>query len=64
MEGRRLEDRIREMCRKALHAQSSELDSVFTELKSALHEHALRLRGVAARKLTTKKAQPPERRSA
>jgi hypothetical protein len=49
---RRLEDRIHELCRKLLTAQDSpELDAIFSELRSALHEHAERLRKLAARKL-------------
>ena len=65
MPSRRLEDRIREMCRRAIKAQNSELDEVFSELKAALREHAERLRNVAGRKLTgSKTEQPPERRSA
>ncbi len=53
------------MCRRAIKAQNSELDEVFSELKAALREHAERLRNVAGRKLTGDTTeQPPDRRSA
>lgn len=64
MPARRLEDRIREMCGRALSAQNQELDSILSELKAALREHTQRLRNVAAAKLTGGKAnQPGERRT-
>ena len=62
---RRLEDRIRELCRKALTANKSELREVLSDLRLALHEHTERLRKVAIMKLTSTRKQPPdERRSA
>jgi hypothetical protein len=48
---RRLEDRIRELCAKALTAHDSELDVVFPALQLALHQHSDRLRKLAADKL-------------
>ncbi|MFZ3266504.1 MAG: hypothetical protein WA172_21050 [Terriglobales bacterium] len=64
MPTRRLEDRIREMCGRAVTAQNSELDAVFSELKAALREHAKRLGNVAGRKLTGNRTdQTPEGRS-
>lgn len=61
---RRLEDRIRYLCRKALTARDDELDALFSELRSALHEHANRLRQLAALKLIiAKQALLSERRS-
>ena len=48
---RRLEDRIRELCAKALTAQESELHAVLSALRSALREHIERLRRLAAAKL-------------
>lgn len=61
---RRLEDRIRELCAKALMASGPELASVLEDLKSALHEHTERLRQVAVLKLVTGgNGSPPERRS-
>jgi hypothetical protein len=53
MPSRRLEDRIRELCAKAVAADSSELSAIFSELKSALHEHSERLRKLAAEKLAS-----------
>jgi hypothetical protein len=41
----RLEDRIRDLCAKAVASSDSlELTSVVEELRAALHEHAERLR--------------------
>jgi hypothetical protein len=52
---RRLEDRIRYLCRKALTARDDELGSLFWELRSALHEDANRLRQLAALNLAIAK---------
>lgn len=61
---RRLEDRIRDLCAKALIARGSELHLILEDLKSALHEHSERLRQVAVLKLVSgEKGSPPERRS-
>jgi hypothetical protein len=61
---RRLEDRIRELCAKALTAQDAEMESIFVALQSALHEHAKRLRRLAATNLTSvERNQPPDRRA-
>jgi hypothetical protein len=61
---RRLEDRIRELCRRALTADHAEIESVFSALNSALREHTERLRRLMVMKLATKEhSQPPERRS-
>ena len=51
MPSRRLEDRIRQLCAKAVAAPESDLEPVITELKLALHEHTERLRKLAALKL-------------
>jgi hypothetical protein len=49
---RRLEDRIRELCTKAVAADdSSDFSEVMRQLREALREHANRLRQLAARKL-------------
>jgi len=50
---RRLEDRIRELCAKALTAQESELHAILHALRSALREHNGRLRRLAAAKLVS-----------
>jgi len=61
---RRLEDRIRYLCRKALTARDDDLGALFSELRSALHEHANRLRQLAALNLIiAKQALLSERRS-
>jgi hypothetical protein len=51
---RRLEDRIRELSRKALTAKDSELEAVFAELRTALHQHIERIRRFATMKLEGK----------
>jgi hypothetical protein len=48
---RRLEDRIRRLCAEAVVASATDLDSVITDLKVALHEHTESLRKLAASKL-------------
>ena len=40
---RRLEDRIRELCARALYEKGPEWLATVQELQSAIHEHALRL---------------------
>ena len=60
MPSRRLEDRIRELCSIVVTAREAELEPAFSELKSALQEHTLRLRQMVADNLA--KAQPIEKR--
>jgi hypothetical protein len=49
---RRLEDRIRELCIKAVTADdSADFSGLMQQLREALREHANRLRQLAARKL-------------
>jgi hypothetical protein len=48
---RRLEDRIRELCARAVTAQDFELDTIFSALQLSLREHNDRLRKLAAVKL-------------
>lgn len=52
MRARRLEDRIRDLCARAVSAQDSELEAILSALQSALREHNDRLRKLAAAKLT------------
>jgi hypothetical protein len=60
-----LEDRIRELCAKAVVARLDELEPIFSELKSALQENTERLRKTAVAKLVrAESGYPPERRSA
>lgn len=61
---RRLEDRIRQLCAKALMAEDAELGAICVALQSALREHAERLRKLAAATFTSAESnQPPERRT-
>ena len=46
---RNLDDRIRDLCAKAVTAEESELEPVQTELREALREHNERLRRLAAK---------------
>ena len=55
MPSRRLEDRIRELCAKAVAAKDGDLDPTLAELREALHEHNVRLRKLAAAKLAVQK---------
>jgi hypothetical protein len=49
----RLEDRIKELCAKALSTpESPELNEVLKQLQDALHEHTNRLRDMIARRRT------------
>jgi hypothetical protein len=48
---RRLDDRIRELCHRVVASGEDELEPLIAELKSALGEHNLRLRKLAAAKL-------------
>lgn len=61
---RRLEDRIRLLCCKALTARDNEAEAIFRDLRSALHEHTDRIRQLAAVKFfSAKDGLLPERRS-
>ena len=46
MPARRLEDRIRELCARALYLQEPEWSTVVHELQLAIQEHILRLANV------------------
>lgn len=62
---RRLEDRIKALCAKALTAQESELEAIISELRAALLEHNFRLRKLVAHQLNgALTGQREERRSA
>jgi len=43
-----LEDRIRELCSKAVAAPESEAEAILAELRSLLHDHVNRARSLAA----------------
>ena len=65
MPSRRLNDRIRELCARALTVETSDSDAIFSALQTALHEHNERLRRMAAAKLAgADTSQEAERRSA
>jgi len=48
---RRLEDRIRELCGRAVSVPDDELGTIIKELRAALHEHNQKLRQLAVQKL-------------
>jgi hypothetical protein len=48
---RRLDDRIRELCRQAVVADDTEFASVLSELRGAMHEHIEHLRKMAIQQL-------------
>ncbi len=43
-----LENRIRELCSKAVAAPESEAEAILAELRSLLHDHVNRARNLAA----------------
>lgn len=47
MPNRRLEDRIRELCARALYERGRPCESVVHQLQLAIHEHTLRLANMA-----------------
>jgi hypothetical protein len=54
----RLDERIRELCAKAVTAPETELEAILRELNSALREHTMQLRKLAATKLVGGDNQP------
>jgi hypothetical protein len=48
MTPRRLEDRIRELCARALYAKDPEWSTVIVQLQGAIREHVLRLENLTA----------------
>ena len=50
-----LEDRIRELCQKAIAAQTHDFNKVLAELQAALSEHTQGMRKMALEKLAPKK---------
>jgi len=47
----RSEDRIRELCAKAVSSDDTEFPGVLSELRSAIHQHVQRIRTLAVRQL-------------
>ena len=50
-----LEDRIRELCQKAIDADTKDFNAVLAELQAALSKHTQGLRKMALEKLAPKK---------
>lgn len=48
MPARRLEDRIRELCARALYEKEPEWTATVSELQSVIQKHALRVTNLAA----------------
>lgn len=48
---RRLEDRIRELCSKAVTSDDAEFPELMSELRSAIHQHVQKIRTLAVREL-------------
>jgi len=46
--GRRLEDKIRELCARAVYEKGAQWRTTIQELQLAIHEHGLRLANAAA----------------
>ena len=52
----RSEDRIRELCAKAITSDDSEFTTVMSELRSAMREHIEQIRTLAVRRLAGERA--------
>jgi hypothetical protein len=60
---RRLEDRIRKLCTKAIAAKDSDrLEPVLIELQAAIHQAVEKIRSSAGAHLKGRCEPPPERR--
>lgn len=60
---RRLEDRIRGLCKRLAKADDAEFPALITELQAAIKEHALRLSNITTAALVSKKPPSiPDRR--
>jgi hypothetical protein len=59
---RRLEDRIRELCNKAVTSDDREFARVMTELRSAMREQIQRIRTLAVRQLAGERPRGDETR--
>jgi hypothetical protein len=56
----RSEDRIRELCSKAVSSDDTEFPGVLCELRSAIHQHVQRIRTLAVRELAGKRPRGDE----
>jgi hypothetical protein len=59
---RRLEDRIRELCNKAVTSDDTEFARVMTELRSAMREQIQKIRTLAVRQLAGERPRGDETR--
>jgi hypothetical protein len=59
---RRLEDRIRELCAKAVTSDASEFPSVMSELRCARREQIEKIRTLAVRQLAGERPRGDETR--
>ena len=57
---RRLDDRIRELCARAVTADESDFLGVVSDLRSALHEHVVGMRKMAVRQIRSLRQQEGE----
>lgn len=62
MPTRRLEDRIRELCARALFEREPQWSTTIRELQSAIHEHALRVSNITTGTVVTGQPLIRERR--
>jgi hypothetical protein len=60
--GRRIEDRIRELCARIAVAQGEEVAEMLSELQIAMHEHARRVDNETTAAVITWPVFPKERR--
>jgi hypothetical protein len=64
MPARRLEDRIRELCARALYEKDPEWSATIRELQVSIQEHGMRVANATAGALMTGKPVITERRNA
>ena len=64
MPARRLEDRIRELCARALYEKEPEWSATIHQLQWAIQEHALRISNASTGAVVTGKPLIIERRQA
>ena len=64
MPARRLEDRIRELCARALYEKEPQWSATIHQLQSAIQEHALRVANASTGAVVTGRPLVIERRQA
>ena len=60
MPAHRSDDRIRELCAKAVSSNDAEFPGVLSELRSAIHQHVQRIRTLAVRELAGERPRGDE----